>query len=125
MAEQMQQPSFAKWLQSQMKQIGWNQAELSRRAGVSNQSISLVLSGQRPGQKVIEGLARALSEHGITQVEIAERAGRLPPMGNLLPAVSDFNRRLLDLDDVTRRAAIRAMDVTLRAVETAARGIET
>lgn len=110
---------FRSWLREQMEARGWTQAELARQANVSNQAVSVVLSGkQRPGPLFCRGIAAALK---MGELEVLERAGILEQSGDILPAVAGINKRLLSLTEAQRRAALRAIDAALRAVEDVAR----
>lgn len=57
--------AFREFIQDQMDARGWNQAELSRRSGLSSQLVSKLLNDERdrlsgmPRIETVEGLARA------------------------------------------------------------------
>jgi len=71
------QQDFIDWLQQEMLNRGWNQAELARRSGTTTAQISRVMTGeQRPGPVVGRKIARALH---IPPEEVFRRAGMLPP----------------------------------------------
>lgn len=106
---------FIDWLNQRMTKEGWSQNELARQAGLSSQMVSNVMTrAQGPGPKFLAGVARAF---GMLEMDVWELAGKAPKTGPLLPAVRDFNRRLLALDEQSRQVTIRAMDQQLRAVE--------
>lgn len=111
--------AFAAWINQEMITWGWSQSELARRGAISNQMVSMVLTGQaNPGMKFCQGVSCAL---GCSVVEVMQRAGRLPPTGTVLPAVADLNRRLLELDEAQRAHAVRAMEAVVKAIEGVAR----
>lgn len=71
------QESFTEWLQREMEKRGWNQAELSRRSGVTTAQVSRINTGeQRPGPTVCRAFARALQ---LPPEEVFRRVGLLPP----------------------------------------------
>jgi transcriptional regulator with XRE-family HTH domain len=62
---------FIAWLQEQLTQRGWDQAELARRSRITTAHISRLLTGEnQPGPEACVKLARAL---------------QLPPEEGLLP----------------------------------------
>lgn len=71
--------AFREFIQDQMDARGWNQAELSRRSGLSSQQISKLLNDERdrlsgmPRIDTVEGLARAF---GITPDAVAKQAAQ-------------------------------------------------
>ena len=112
------QEEFSVWLSQELTARGWSQRELARRAGLSNQFISAVMNGNmNPGDKFIHNVAQAF---GIPEIEVMQRAGRLYYTGPVIPAVGEINRRLLELDEPHRDAALKALEATLRAIETVA-----
>ncbi len=71
------QQAFADWLQQELQNRGWNQAELARRSGITTAQVSRVMTGeQHPGPEVGRKIARALR---IPPEEVFRRAGLLPP----------------------------------------------
>jgi transcriptional regulator with XRE-family HTH domain len=68
--------TFSEWLNQQIKQRGWTQAELARQADVSRTSISDVLSEKRNvGHELAMALAQGLK---IAPEEVYRQAGLLP-----------------------------------------------
>ena len=52
---------FSEWLASELERHAWSQAELTRRANVSQAAISNLLSGRRnAGEEVCRAVTRAL-----------------------------------------------------------------
>ena len=67
---------FSEWLSEKLAEKGLSQAELARRAGTHQSTISLVLSENRkPGPEFCEKIARALK---IPPEEVYRAAGLLP-----------------------------------------------
>ncbi len=86
---------FAEWLLSMIEGRGWSQNELGRRAGLSNATVSRVISGVRgPGPQFCQDVARALQ---VPEEIVFERAGllRLSEATRLLHQLSDAGRTLL------------------------------
>lgn len=68
--------SFATWLIEELKKKDWSQSDLARRAGVSQVTVSRVLSETRqPGPEFCQGVAQALR---IPPEQVFRRAGLLP-----------------------------------------------
>jgi len=68
---------FRNWLQSELHSRQWSQSELSRRAGISQSSISNVLAGNKnPGPKFVTLVALALGE---SPENLLSMAGIRPP----------------------------------------------
>jgi transcriptional regulator with XRE-family HTH domain len=68
---------FSEWLDTELNNRGWTRAELARRAGVHQSTISMAYSGQRNvGPDLAESIARAF---GIQPEEVFRVAGLLPP----------------------------------------------
>ena len=68
--------TFSGWLLVEMKERGWSQSELARRAGVSPTAISDVLSGRRNiGKDLATSIAEALR---IPAKQVFSEAGLLP-----------------------------------------------
>lgn len=87
--------AFGDWLQRELDNRGWDQAELSRRSGISSAQVSrIVTGGRRPGRDSIDGIARALR---LPPEDVLRQAGILPPKNvNLSPG--------------DRRALVETMD---------------
>ena len=84
--------SFSDWLMVQLRDRGWDQAELVRRSGMSSGTISRIITGSRkPGTDATKGIARALK---MPVEEVMRKAGLLPvPAG----ATADDLRSLAEL----------------------------
>jgi transcriptional regulator with XRE-family HTH domain len=97
-----QQP-FIDWLQHELQQRGWNQAELARRSRLTTAQVSRIMTGeQSPGPVSCQKLARALH---LQPEDVFRRAGLLPPavkppdgteeLVSLFSALSEADRRRL------------------------------
>lgn len=87
--------AFGDWLQRELSNRGWDQAELSRRSGISSAQISrIVTGGRRPGKDSIDGIARALR---LPPEDVMRQAGILPPKNaNLSPGDRRFLVETMD-----------------------------
>lgn len=71
-------PSFADWLRVQLRERGWSESELARRAGVSRSAINLITNEKTsPGYEVASGIADAF---GLRREDVFRIAGLLPPL---------------------------------------------
>lgn len=86
--------TFGEWLNAEVEERGWSFRELSRRAGVSQSAISLVLSGEPPGPKSCRGIARALN---LPVEEVFRRAGILPPSTEKTPSLRELDHLFTQL----------------------------
>lgn len=69
---------FASWLQEELKNRDWTQADLARNAGVHRQVISTYINRQRasPDEAVLRKIARAFK---VPPEQVFRAAGALPP----------------------------------------------
>jgi transcriptional regulator with XRE-family HTH domain len=92
--------SFASWLQEELRQRGWNQAELARRSGITTAQVSRLLTGeQHPGPTACRKIARALH---IPAEEIFRKAGLLPPQRQQPEGADELLHLYTDMDDAER-----------------------
>ena len=83
--------NFTDWLDNELDSRSWSRAELARRAGVTESSLSLIYSGARePGTKVCDGIAKAF---------------RIPPdnvyrIAGLLPSQPSTNQDVKELEHI-------------------------
>jgi transcriptional regulator with XRE-family HTH domain len=69
---------FANWLNEQLMQRGWDQAELTRRSRISSGLLSRIYAGERhPGPTTCRAIARALH---LPPEEVFRQAGLLPKL---------------------------------------------
>lgn len=80
----MQSVEFSTWLQEQLNERGWDQADLVRRSGVSQSQVSRIMTGTRnPGPETSKAIARALR---LPPEDVLRQAGILPPKNASLSA---------------------------------------
>jgi transcriptional regulator with XRE-family HTH domain len=95
------------WLEDQLRDLGWTQAELARRASVSQAQVSFVLNGQRrAGADFCIAIAGALKEEPSYVLKLA---GYLPasynPKRDLLTRLLEAAASLPD-DDLEELLAV-------------------
>jgi len=74
--------TFIEWLQQQLNQRQWTQADLARHSSVTQTHLSRIMNGMRkPGPDTLVNIARALR---IPPDEAFRRAGLLPAKRGLL-----------------------------------------
>jgi len=83
---------FSDWLNKQMNEKGWSQAELARRAGINRQVVSNYINKQRekPDYDILIAIARALN---IPPETIFRAAGLLTPVS----PDTEYEKRLIYL----------------------------
>lgn len=70
---------FPEWLNDELQQRGWTQADLARKSGLTTAGISRILSGQRdPGPEALIAIAEALK---LPPEHVFRKAGLLPEEG--------------------------------------------
>jgi transcriptional regulator with XRE-family HTH domain len=105
---------IGEWLGRQLERRAWSSSELARRAGISQSSVSNVLTGKQiPGLEFCKGVARAL---GGRAEELLRLAGHLPPMPAPVVEEREALRLLRGLSDPMRGVALSL----LRALESSA-----
>ncbi len=68
--------NLLEWIRNELNERGWDQAELARRANITQAQISRVMSGTRnPGPEFCNGIARAFN---IPPERVFRLAGFLP-----------------------------------------------
>ena len=96
--------TFAERVEELRKARGWSQAELARRAGVSQSNIrdiETAAAGYTPSDKSVKGVARAFGVDGILLLRSIGRDG----MADYLEA--SFDDPLADLTPAEREVALR------------------
>lgn len=97
----MDKSSFVEWLEDQLDERTWTPSELSRRSGISQSAISLVLNGERkPGNAFCDGIAKAFKMPPDT---VHRLAGLLPVKPNDDSTVSEITTIYHELDDENRQ----------------------
>lgn len=91
----LMEKSFADWLRDKLNEMGWTQAELARRSGVSAPQITRLLSGERGiGEQSISSIARALR---LPPETVFRAAGLLPPEPEYVPLLDEWNAVFYEL----------------------------
>ena len=107
---------IGEWLEGQLEQRGWSSSELARRAGISQSSVSNVLTGKQiPGLEFCKGVARALD---LRPEELLRQAGHLPPVSEPVAEEREALRLLRGLNGPMRGVALSL----LRALDSSATG---
>ena len=104
--------SFSDWLIVQLRDRGWDQAELVRRSGMSSGTISRIITGSRkPGTDATKGIARALK---MPVEEVMRQAGLLPMPADATvddrKAVQELERKIKRLSAEERLYLIDLMN---------------
>ena len=106
---------FATWLVSELEKRGWSRAEAARRGGISSVAIDRVVNGSmNPGYRFTRGIAQAF---GISDEEVARRAGLLPKMGEWPARLNDLARRVTDLADVEQQTVMDVLEMAVKLAE--------
>lgn len=102
--------AFANWLTDQMKMMGWSQAELARRTGLTRQAINYYLAGKskEPDRDSLYKIARAFK---LSPVIVFRAAGMIPPD----PQSDEFTEKIqgiLDsyIDPATKQKALEYLE---------------
>ena len=110
---------FAEWLTNELAVKGWDQAELSRRSGITTAHISRIMTGQRhPGSEALSGIARALR---LPPEELFRRAGLLPPKRGV---TADDQARYNDMLEAVRSLSPDGQKLLFEILETIKRSEE-
>lgn len=91
--------TFVDWLQSEMNQRGWTQADLARRSHVTQTHISRIMSEmRRPGPDALMNIAQAMH---LPADEVFRRAGLLPPRGATAADLARYDDMLATIASLT------------------------
>lgn len=115
---------FSTWLLKQLEERGWSQAELARRAGLGNATLSrFITETHNPGPDACLAIARALK---VPPVEVFRLAGILPAIDeSRLREFEEVSEMLASLPDSIRTQTMRAIRAIARdAYETALKEAE-
>lgn len=104
--------NFPEWLQSELDNREWTQADLARKAELSRTVISRVMNGERlPGIDFCKGVARAL---GLRDIDVMRRAGLADPEPVTdAPSLRELITRFATLSDEDQESVlkmVRALD---------------
>lgn len=92
---------FSTWLNDQLTERNWTQADLMRASGLPRGTISNILNNVRkPGSDVLQAIAHGLS---IPTVTVYQAAGLLPPLEDDDQWVEKQTHRLSQISDPTLR----------------------
>ena len=106
---------FAEWLQYELDDRGWSQADLSRFSNVTTGAISRVMSGTRnPGTDFCISIARALK---VEPESVFRIAGLLPPKYEVDPRLEEINTILPQLPERDQKEIVELVRLKLRLAE--------
>lgn len=107
----MDKEKFSKWLQSELNQREWTQADLSRKSGVSTGQIARLMSGERGlGEDSVAAIAKALRMPANVVYRVA---GFLPPEAEADEMAEKLNHKINMLTPGARAIADRLIDALL------------
>ncbi|MFZ1709742.1 MAG: helix-turn-helix domain-containing protein [Anaerolineae bacterium] len=94
--------NFSEWLEAELNQRGWRQAELVRRSGLSVGHVSRIITSQRlPGSDAIQGIARAFK---MPVEDVMRQAGLLPSSAiNSQQALAELHKKIDKLSESDRQ----------------------
>ena len=96
---------FSDWLENQIKNLGWSQADLSRESGLHRAIISkIILGSSKPSPETLESLARALN---LPPAQVFQAAGILPKDPDSDPLVEEGLHILQQLEGEEKEDALR------------------
>jgi len=101
--------SFGKWLEQQLKIRGWRAAELARKAGIAEPTLSrLINDSRKAGTQVCTAIATAFD---IAPVYVFRKAGLLPPApeGVVSPTVDEVVQLLSQLPEEEQVYVVRML----------------
>jgi len=88
---------FSDWLNDQMRDRGWTQADLARASGLNTGFVSMIMSGKRgPGSKACQSIAKGLRLH---ESVVFQAAGLLAGR----PRTSDGDALINEITDIYHR----------------------
>jgi len=95
---------FIQWLQEQLEEHGWGQAELARRGGITRSQISRLLSGERqPTATTCRAIARAFH---MPVDEVFRKAAILPRNRRVPDDFEELQHYFLELSDEDQQRVI-------------------
>ncbi len=111
----MQSTDFADWLENELASRDMRPYDLAKKSGVDHGVISRVLNRERkPSAETLIAIAQALR---IPHDEVLRIAGILPPEPGTDPVVEEGRELLRQMNEDTRRRALRLLRSELDAQE--------
>jgi len=100
--------NFPEWLQTELDNREWTQADLARKAELSRTVISRVMNGERlPGVDFCKGVARAFN---LRDIEVMRRAGLADPEpATDIPSIRELVGTFNELDDENRETILKML----------------
>jgi transcriptional regulator with XRE-family HTH domain len=110
------QTPLVDWLIQACETRGLSWAEASRRAGLSQGTISAIVRGTQPGLEICKGLAGFF---GVPLEDVLRMAGHMTPVPAppWPPELVALVREVEDLPPPVRRAVIRAWRAVLEGIQ--------
>ncbi len=102
---------FIEWLDEQLKQLGWNDHQLARRAGISHSVVSKARTGITPKWEACVAIAAALNLPAET---VFRRAGLLPEVDGACPELAELHALLPLLSEYDRRELVQIARLKIR-----------
>jgi transcriptional regulator with XRE-family HTH domain len=95
---------LTEWIVQQLKERGWRQADLAQASGLTNATLSRILSGsRRAGPEACAAIATALD---VLPEQVFRLAGLLPPVANTVEEEEEALGLFRRLDGPMRRVAL-------------------
>lgn len=100
--------NFPEWLQVELDNREWTQADLARKAELSRTVISRVMNGERlPGVDFCKGVARAFN---LRDIEVMRYAGIADPEpATDIPSIRELVGTFNELDDENRETILKML----------------
>jgi transcriptional regulator with XRE-family HTH domain len=106
---------FVNWLQEELDDRGWSQAELARRSKMTTATISHIFTGERrPGPETCTGIATALK---YPPEVVFRKAGLLPEEDPIETDIKIRAYKIARLDDQDREEIDRLIEIKLERPE--------
>lgn len=104
---------FVSWINEQLKERSWSQAELARRGHFSTGALSRIMNRERmPGVDICRGIAEAFGMRDVDVMKIAGLADS-PSPDEQTPSLREMISRFMALSDKDQEAVldhVRALD---------------
>lgn len=105
----MTELKFANWLQSQLNERGWRQADLVRASGIHSGYLSKLLTQERmPGVETCQAIARAFNMRDTDVMKIAGLAASTEP-DDQTPSIRELVGTFNELDDENRETILKML----------------